>query len=232
MCLGAAIGGVASIAQGALGASAANKAADAQTAAVQQQLALQREMYDQTRTDLAPYREAGIPAIGGANYLLGLGPAPTWEDADGNQQTYSFQTSPGYEFARDENLDAVESSAAARGGLYSGAAMQALGERANQLANLEFGNNFNRVMSVAGLGANAAAQQGNFNMANAQMGSTSYANMGDAQAAGAIGAANSWGNALGTIPGLFNYQNALGAYSQPAAPAAANQTMRPIMRPF
>jgi hypothetical protein len=119
----------------------------------------------------------------------------------------------------------VESSAAARGGLYSGAAMQALGERANQLANQEFGNNFNRVMSVAGIGANAAAQQGNFNMANAQMVFDLLWEHGRCAGAGIIGAANSWGNALGTIPGLFNYQNALGAYSQPAAPAAANQTM-------
>jgi len=261
MCIGAAISGIASIAGGAMQASAAKDASAAQVAAareqmelqermLQQQLALQNEMYQTTRGDLSPYRQAGIPAIGAANYLLGLGnapmvggtPAEVVDNGDGTYSVggrefnnigaaeafavqnpvggtpYSFTTSPGYQFARKENLDAIEGSAAARGGLYSGAAMQALGERANQLANLEFGNNFNRVMSVAGLGANAAAQTGQAAMQNAQMGSNSYlnnaqlgsnslANMGDAQAAGIMGAANAWNNTLGDLSGLFGYQS-------------------------
>jgi len=251
MCFSA----IASIAGGAMQAGAARRAASAQERAAQQQmelqermmeeqLALQRQMYNQPREDLGPYREAGYPAVEGANFLLGLGAAPTYTDADGNEVTYSYETSPGYEFARKENLDAIEGSAAARGGLYSGAAMQALGERANQLANLEFGNNFNRVMSVAGLGANAAGMQAQANqnnaalgtntyLNNAQMGSTSLANMGDAQAAGIIGAGNAWGNALGDLSGLWGYQQNTWGGGGSTSPAAspAPSPMRPIMNP-
>jgi len=37
----------------------ANKAADAQKKAASQGIANERQMYDQTRTDLAPYRQVG-----------------------------------------------------------------------------------------------------------------------------------------------------------------------------
>jgi len=235
MCVGAAISGITSIAGGAMQAGAAKDAAAAQQAAAQQQLALQREMWETSRADLQPFREGGETALGAWQSNFGLGPAPTWEDADGNEHTYSFQTSPGYQFAVNENLDAIEGSAAARGGLYSGAAMQALGERANQLANMEFYNVQDRLFGGAQMGANAAAQSAQANLANAQMGSTAYANMGDAQAAGAIGAANAWSNTLGDLGGLFGYQSNLwgggGNTTPQAAQSASLSSMRPIMNP-
>lgn len=263
MCMaGGLISGMTSLMGSSMQAGAARDAARVQTEYGQKQLelqermlaaqlALQREMYNTGRADLGPYRRAGIPAIGAASYLVGLGNAPmvggkrlpvvdnkdgtysvggrtfdnvadaeVWsvENPEGGRP-YSFETSPGYEFAVKENLDAIEGSAAARGGLYSGATMQALGSRANELANLEFGNHFNRVMGIAGMGANAAAQTANMGMQmaqmgsnsllnNAQMGSTSLANIGDAQAAGIIGAANARASGLNDLGGLFGYMSA------------------------
>jgi hypothetical protein len=238
MCIGAAISGITSIAGGAMQAGAAKDAAAAQTAAAREQLALQREMYEQTREDLGPFREGGQRSFEAWQSNFGLGPAPTWEDADGNTQTYAFNTSPGYQFAVNENLDSIEGSAAARGGLYSGATMQALGERANQLANMEFYNVQDRLFGGSQLGANAAAQQANANLSNAQMGSTSLANIGNAQAAGAVGAANAWSNTLGDLGGLFGYQSNLWggapqaqAAAAPTAMRASSSTFTPVMRP-
>jgi len=235
MCIGAAVSGIASIAGGAMQSRAAKDAAAAQERAAQQQLELQERMWEQSRADLQPFREGGGTALSAWQSNFGLGPAPTWTDADGNTHTYSFQTSPGYQFAVKENLDAIEGSAAARGGLYSGAAMQALGERANQLANMEFYNVQDRLFGGAQLGANAAAQSANANLSNAQMGSTSYANMGDAQAAGIIGSANAWSNTLGDLGGLFGYQSNLWGGGGNATPQAAQNasisSMRPIMNP-
>jgi hypothetical protein len=259
MCVGAIASGVLGMVGAGQQARAAERSAgvltdygmqarDLQEQRLAQQLALQEQMYNTGRSDLAPYRNAGIPAIGAANYLLGLGNAPmvggTTPQVTSNEdgtfsvggQTfdnigaaeawaaqnpeggtpYAFSTTPGYQFAVKENLDAIEGSAAARGGLYSGAAMQALGERANSLANLEFGNNFNRVMSVAGLGANAAGQTAQMGMQNAQLGSNSLANdaamgsqtltgIGNAQAAGIVGAANARAAGLNDLSGLFGY---------------------------
>jgi len=74
MGIGAAIGGIAS---GLLGASASNKAADAQERASRDALALQREVYDDTRGNFAPYRDAGTLALQAFMYEMGLGKAPT-----------------------------------------------------------------------------------------------------------------------------------------------------------
>jgi len=102
------------------------------------------------------------------------------------------------------------------------------------------------VMSVAGLGANAAAQTGQAAMQNAQMGSNAYlnnaqmgsnslANMGDAQAAGIIGGANAWSNTLGDLSGLFGYQSSIWdgkpasqPASQPATPSYTPMPMTPM----
>ena len=56
---------------------AASKAAKAQTQSAQQDLAFQKETRDLTRSDLAPFKNAGSNALAAYNYLLGLGSAPT-----------------------------------------------------------------------------------------------------------------------------------------------------------
>jgi len=71
----AAIGG--SVASGLMGSSASKKAANAQTEANDRALALQKEMYDQTRSDLGGYRDAGTLALQAFMYEMGLGSAPT-----------------------------------------------------------------------------------------------------------------------------------------------------------
>lgn len=53
-----------------VGARSANKAAEAQTDATMQGIAEERRQYNQTRRDLAPWRNLGTEAIGGINALL------------------------------------------------------------------------------------------------------------------------------------------------------------------
>jgi len=72
MCLSAVLG----VGSALIGAGSANKAAKAQERAAAAQAQVQREMYDQTRTDLAPYRDLGGPAAQAINYLNGFGAAP------------------------------------------------------------------------------------------------------------------------------------------------------------
>lgn len=256
----------ASLVGGIAQAGAARSAANAQVAAAQEQAAVQREMYQQSREDLAPYRESGLPAVNALNYYLGLGPRPDLIGAgmgggggadgrsssrgsfalqsrtpqgegvarflgglfdlaggdggepertsqpQGNPNFVGFQETPGYQFARREGLNAVEASAAARGGLYSGAAMQALQQRGNDLANLEFNNYLNRLEGRASAGQNAAAQTVNVNQNTANALSTAYGNVGNAQAAGAIGVGNAFSGAINNGIGLWQYQNMLNRF--------------------
>jgi hypothetical protein len=65
-----------SLVSGVMGASAANKAADAQTAAADASIEEQRRQFDLTREDYEPYRQSGINALAAMNYEMGLGPRP------------------------------------------------------------------------------------------------------------------------------------------------------------
>lgn len=70
------IGAGASVGGAALAAHGATKAADTQAQASDRALALQKELYEQQRSDLAPYRQLGYGALGTLAGLVGQ-PAPS-----------------------------------------------------------------------------------------------------------------------------------------------------------
>lgn len=111
-----------------------------------------------------------------------------------------FTQSPGYLFRLQEGNKAIERSAAARGGLYSGATMKALDRYSQGVASDEFGAYVNRLQSLAGVGqsatgSTAAAGQNYANGASQaaqQAGAaraSSYANTGNAINSAVSGAA-------------------------------------------
>lgn len=60
------------------------------------------------------------------------------------QRASSFETAPGYAFRKEEGQKGVENSAAARGGLLSGAALKAIQRYGQDFASNEYGNWFNQ----------------------------------------------------------------------------------------
>ena len=196
MAIGAAIiGGLAS-------ASAAKSAAKSQTRAANNQLAVQKQMYDQQRTDLAPYRDTGLNALAGVNYELGLAPKPA--DYAG------FQATPGYQFALDQGQKALDRTAAANGMLYSGNTLKSSMDYNQGMAKQEYGNFFNRLYGLTNMGQNSAAMTGQAGQNYANQASNAFANIGNAQAAGSIGAANSFNTGLGNALGIWQYQKQTG----------------------
>ncbi len=65
---------VGSVVSGVIGGKASSKAANAQQASADQALGLQKEMFDISREDLAPYRKTGELANSRLSYLMGLSP--------------------------------------------------------------------------------------------------------------------------------------------------------------
>lgn len=196
MAIGAAIiGGLAS-------ASAAKSAAKSQTRAANNQLAVQKQMYDQQRTDLAPYRDTGLNALAGVNYELGLAPKPA--DYAG------FQATPGYQFALDQGQKALDRTAAANGMLYSGNTLKSSMDYNQGMAKQEYGNFFNRLYGLTNMGQNSAAMTGQAGQNYANQASNAFANIGNAQAAGSIGTANAINTGLGNALGIWQYQNQTG----------------------
>lgn len=127
-----------------------------------------------------------------------------------------FEADPGYEFRRTEGMRGVEGSAAARGGLLSGAAQKAIQKYGQGLASQEYGNayqrynadqtnQYNRLAGIVNTGQGATNQIQNAAGQFAQNTASNNAALGNAQAAGAIGQANAWTQGIGTALGSYQH---------------------------
>lgn len=192
----AAIGGSA-----LLGAYSASKSAEAQTNAANNDLALQREIYDDTSQKFQPYLESGNNALAGYNYELGMGERP--EGYGGFQQT------PGYQFGLQQGMDAVEARGAVNGGVNSGSTLTALNRFGQDYATGEYNNYLNRLGGLMSSGQNAAGQQAAAGQNYAQGAGNAYANIGNAQAAGIIGVNNALQGGIQNGISLYQYQQGL-----------------------
>lgn len=212
MPVGAAIGGAAVVGAGA-NLMAANKQAESTDKASAQQM----KMYETTRADLAPYRDAGTT---GMNMLMGKLPELTTPITFDQA---ALAKTPGYQFARSQGLKATQSGAAARGLGKSGAAAKGAATFATGLADQTFGDQFNRemaqreatfnrLMGVTTVGQNAAAQTGAYGTQTAQQVGQNTIVGGTAQAAGIAGAGNALTNAANNFAGYKMYQSMYGAH--------------------
>jgi hypothetical protein len=212
---------------GLLGAGAsmwgANKAANAQkdaanqAAAVQAKgqadaLAFQKEVYDTQKTNfgdtkgyLSPFVNNGVNA---SNTLAsGLG---------GDLST--FFNSPDYQFALKGGSQALDNSAAAKGGVLSGNQIRAQTEYGQGLATQNLQNYFQRLSGMAGQGIQAGGMLGQIGsgLGNGIVGSNTAANItgsnnqaqsimgaGTAEASGYLGSVKGLNSGLGSLS-LFN----------------------------
>lgn len=192
---------------------AASSASAAQLQAQRETNALQKEMYDQNRKDLEPWREAGMGAL--SQLVTGIKPGAEFNR---NFSMTDFQADPGYAFRQSEGRKAIDNSAAARGSSLSGATLKALTRFGQDTASNEYQNSynrwnndmstrFNRLSGIAGTGQTATNQIGSYgqNTANSiAQGNTNTANnvaantvgAGNARASGYVGMANALGSGL------------------------------------
>lgn len=124
---------------------------------------------------------------------------------------WSFQNSPAYQFNMQQGLNAVQASQAAKGGLYSGAAMEALQKTGAGLASNEFWNQYNALAGQSSAGQNAAGLQANAGQNYANGASNALANYGNAAASGAVGVGNAISNGINNGLGIWGYMNGMKA---------------------
>jgi hypothetical protein len=193
------------------GAIANNQSNKAAKGAANAQIAAQQQQYDQTRQDLAPYRQAGESAL------------PLLQQLNGGNYS-GFLGSPDYQAAYSQGIGALDNSAASRGALFSGGHEQDLAQFGSGLASQYLGNYRGSLFNMAQLGSNAATQTGQFganaatNSGNALAGY--YNQRGDNNSQFAAGTA-------GALNGLFqNYmaQRPGGGASSYSMPAAGSYT--------
>lgn len=191
-------------------AKAAQQAANTQAAATREATKVQKDMYDQTRADLMPYADAGRDSL--AQLMGQMGPDGYFNQTYTGQDIYS---DPSYQFRLQQGQDAIQSSAAAKGSLLSGATLKALQGYGQDMASQEYQNaynrfnadqtnQYNRLSNLVGIGQNAAAQVGNAGAQTAQAVANNTMAGANAQAAGQIAAGNKTANNFGALLGVGN----------------------------
>ena len=181
-----------------LGSRSASKAGDVQAAAADRAAELQNQQFQQTREDLAPYRTAGVNALGKlegmADYTM-FGPE-------------QFSRDPGYGFRLSEGQKQLDRQAAIRGGQISGSALKAAQRFGQEMGSQEYTNAFNRYQieraaklgpyqSLANVGQTTANQLGTFGAANAANVGNLMTGGAAASAAGQVGASNAFTGGVG-----------------------------------
>ena len=203
-----------------MGSQASKSAASTQANAAAQASDAQRAMFERQVELQEPFRQAGLKGQNRLLELLGLGEdktAPSYgKYATAEFGMDKFTADPGYAFRMSEGMKALERSAAARGGLLSGATLKGTQRYGQDLASQEYQNAFNRYQAeragtlnpyqaLAGTAQTSAnvltGAAGNLGQ---QLGSN-IIGAGNAQAAGQIGQANAIVGGLGQ--GINFYQN-------------------------
>lgn len=198
------------VAGAVIGAVASNSAANTQADAANNATNASNAQYNQTRDDQAQYRTAGYTALSKMQDLLGLSDN-TSAAGYGSLNTpftgTSVATDPGYQFGLTQGLNSAQNSAAAKGGLYSGATLKALTQYGNDYATTKFDDAYNRdqqnktavynrLAGVSGTGQTATNQVDAAGATNAAQVSSNLIGAGNARGAADIATGNSIGNGV------------------------------------
>ncbi|MFX9083116.1 DNA transfer protein p32 [Acinetobacter baumannii] len=189
-------------------AKAAQEASNQQYEATKYATDQQKQMFDEVRKDQQPYMQAGYDAL--KQLMGGMGQNGQFMQAYNGQDIYN---DPSYNFRLNQGLDAVQSGAAAQGGLLSGATQKALNDYAQNFASQEYQNaynrynadqtnQYNRLPNLVGLGQSAAAGVGNAGMQTGQAIANNTMAGANAQAAGTIAAGNKTANNFNNLLGI------------------------------
>lgn len=202
------------VGSGVANAITSNRAAQTQARAADQALGLQREMFER-QTELAePWRQAGMNAL----TRMQSGDVGLTQD-------------PSYAFRLSEGLKALQRTRAAGGQMFSGGSERAAMRYGQDLASTEYGNAWNRLAALAGIGQTATGAQAGFAGqygANAGNMMTSGA---AARASGYVGGANALTQALGQGINLYQTNRLMDMYGPRAAAAPMPQQRAPMFAP-
>lgn len=140
-----------------------------------------------------------------------------------------FQTDPGYGFRQSEGEKVLQRAASAQGGIGSGRFLKDAMRFNQGLASDEFSraydrfglnrdSRFNKLASIAGVGQTATNQTANAaqNFGTAAAGNIMGA--GNALAAGRVGGANAWNNAIGQGTSMYQTNRLLDKYMPSTVP--------------
>lgn len=131
---------------------------------------------------------------------------------DPNAMLSTLALDPGYQFRRAEGMRGLENSASARGGLLSGNFIRDAQRYGQDLASQEYGNAFNRLAGIAGVGQTQAQQLAGLGSQFAGNVGQNMMNAANARASGYVGKANAQAGLMGNLTNLAMMGYGLGAF--------------------
>lgn len=134
--------------------SAAEEASGAQIQASQTALQEQQRQFDEIRSLLSPFVEAGETALTAQQALIGLG-----GDEAQQQAIQRIEESPQFQAITQQGEEAILQRAAATGGLRGGNVQRALGQFRPQVLSNLIEQQFSRLGGLSRLGQSSAAGQ-------------------------------------------------------------------------
>jgi hypothetical protein len=235
------IGGISAagaIGGGLIASSGAKSAAKTQAQSAADASAIEKQMFEENRADLAPWRETGVLSLDRLKSLLGLSGDTNAEGYGSLTQGYApfdekftapnMIDDPGYQARIAEGQKGIERSSAAKTGTLNGAAAKEMARYSQDYASNEYGNTynralskyntdlnayttnygvdsanktnlFNRLSSLAGLGQQSATTTAQLGANTANQIGQNTIGAGNATAAGQVGSANAWSNAISGV---------------------------------
>ena len=212
--LGSVISGGAGLLGAGLQANAARQAAQGIADANITSNQLMARMNEQNQARQEPFYQAGLSAL--PAYTQGVMPGG---DLVRPFAESDFKADPGYGFRMKEGMQALDRSAAARGGLLSGATLKGAERFGQDIASNEYNNAYNRYVGNQATQRNALAGLTGFAPTASsamQAGDTAYgsnaanlaSNTANAMAGAGATRASSYGNALAGIgQNIYNTMN-------------------------
>lgn len=219
--LGSLIAGAGNVASGVISGNAAKDAAQIQADAAIKAAQIQQDMFNTVNAQGAPYRASGYNALNQigsmlpgqyskydvSGKLIGTDTGSGYLTQQYGPEQFQKDIDPGYAFRLQQGQMANQRASNLAGGLIGGNALKGMQDYTQGMASQEYGNAFNRfqtqrgniyntLASIAGIGQTAQGQANTLAQNNAtaqgQLGVGSAA----ATAAGKVGQATGYGNAL------------------------------------
>lgn len=200
--------------------SAADTAASAQEEAANQANATQQQMFNTTQQNIAPYLGVGNSAASAITNAAGLNTSNPLTSALLSPITMdqaTLEQTPGYQFEKQQGLEAVENNSAANGLGVSGAEQKAAAQYAEGLASSNYEqqfnnavtnqtNQFNKLQTLVGTGQSSAVGQGQISANVASNIGNNTIGAGNAAAASSIATGNAISGGINNAVG-YNYLN-------------------------
>jgi hypothetical protein len=172
-----------------------------------------REYTDETRTVTDPSQYK----VGDKTFTT-LSEAKSYAEANktGGKEYGGYTQSPMAKYLMEEGVDSIQGSAAAGGGLFSGATLEALEGNRRNVIGADTQDYFSKLFGLSNMGMAAAGNQAGAGSAYAN--NVGQLQMGAAQARGQgyMGAANAFSGTIGDLAGTYGYfNNPMSAYAAP-----------------